>query len=818
MIYFLKLALRNARQNKHYIGLSVSGLCLGFCAVILIGLYVNDELNYETWLPDYEEIYRVSPHSLQTLNRASTAPSELGQWLKTDYPQLTNVARLFNSNTVVSNPDDPELRFNEEVAWSDSEVFRIFRFPVLEGNLDTALQQANSVVITAELAEKYFGEQPVVGKSLLFDNELAMQVTAVIADHPSNTHISARIFAAGHNVDSPLAEQDRSPIGSYFGSKLWASQTYVRLPAAEPIDMILDDLPAMLDRHLPRDQGLKNSEIYGLEFIPIRDIHLSTPDASVKRGEMRTVYTVVAIALLILGAAVINYINLMTARANRRAPEIAIRKTLGASPSSLIMQFMTESLFYVTTSAFAASIVAFFLLAPFNAYLDREIAFTSLFTASNLMIAAVVLVVTVLAAGLYPAFVLSRFTPLSLFQARKASTGSVVLRAVLSVCQFALLTGLLISAWTIHRQAQHGITESLALIEDPIVLITSSCDEAILQRVDALPGVTGSGCARQIAQFGIGWGTGMEREPTAEGDTQTRATTVRYTPIDYDFLQLFDYDLLAGRFFSRERAGDLTPENNEWVIPQSIIVNETLIGELGFASPDDAIGSLVNWAHVFQLPNVFTPPHDAEIIGVLKDFQIGNIRNEIPPAAFYVQPDNTGFIALKIEATSLLATVENLEAVWEEMDNSSPLKRQFLDETVNRMYDDLTRQSQLLAVYSGIAIVIAILGLIGLAGYIAEKRTKEIGIRKVLGGTRMQIVSMLLMQFSKPVLLSNLLAWPVAYYFLNRWLNGFASHIELGIPVFVLAALVTLLLAVGTVFTHAYLVAKRNPVEALRYE
>ncbi len=819
MIYFLKLALRSASHNLHYASLSVSGLCLGFCAVILIGLYVNDELSYESWLPGYEDVYRVSPHSLQSLNRAATAPSELGLWLRTDFPQIESMARLFNSNSVVINPDAPDQRFNEIITWSDSSVFDIFQFPVLEGSLEGAIDETNSIVITAEIAEKYFGEESALGQVLVFDDEISMRVSAVIADHPSNTVLTSQIFSPGHAVDSPLAEQDRNPIGQYFGSKLWASQTFVRVPAHESVDAMVAQLPAMLDRHLPMDEGLKNSEIYGLEFIPLKDIHLTTPDATVERGELRTVYTVIVIALLILGTAVINYVNLMTARANRRAPEIAIRKTLGASPVSLIQQFMTESALYVSLSAAIAGISAYLLLAPLNAYLEREIAFASLLTTNNLLIALAILLLTILAAGLYPAFVLSRFSPLSLFQARKPSTNSVRLRAVLSMCQFALLTGLLISAWTIHSQAQFGINSSLALIDDPIVLINSQgCDDAIMQRVDSLPGVTGSGCATQIPQFGMGWGTSMERSITSDDETQIRQTNVSYVPVDFDFLQLFDYELLAGRFFVRERAGDLTPANNEWVIPQSIIVNETLVRALGFENPEDAVGSLVEWGHVFQLPNVFTPPHDAEIIGVLEDFQVGNIRNEIPAAAFYVQPGITNFIGLKIEAASLLNTVDQLDTLWEEMDNTGPLNRQFLDQSINQMYDDLSRQSQLLAVYSGIAIVIAILGLVGLAGYIAEKRTKEIGIRKVLGGTRAQIIAMLLLQFSKPVVISNLLAWPAAYYILNRWLNGFASHIELGVSVFVLAALITLLLAIGTVFTHAWLVARRNPVAALRYE
>lgn len=818
MSYFLKLALRSARHNIHYVSLSVLGLCLGFCAVILIGLYVNDELNYDTWLPGYEEIYRVSPHTRQSLTRSSAAPSELGQWLRTDFPQLTSVARVFNSGAVVSNPDNPDLRFNERVAWSDSEVFEIFRFPVLKGDLADALSLSNSVVITADMAEKYFAEQSALGKTLVFDNELAMRVTAVIPSHPSNTHIGWEIIASGHSVDSPLAEQDRNPIGGYFGSKLWGSQTYVRLPAIESVSSVLDQLPAMLDRHLPIDGGRKNSEIYGLELIPVADIHLSTSDALVIRGELRTVYTVVIIALLILGTAVINYVNLMTARASRRAPEIAIRKTLGATPGSLIQQFMTESSLFVTVSAVIAAIAAWLLLAPFNAYLEREIVLGSLLTAENSAIALLVFLVTILAAGLYPAFVLSRFSPQSLFHARKASATSVRLRAVLSMCQFALLTGLLIGAWTIYSQAQYGISRSLALIEDPVVLINSSCDDAILQRVDALPGVSGSGCANQIPQFGMGWGTGMQRDTQSDDGTQTRATTVRYTPIDHDFLQLFDYEMLAGRYFSRERAGDTAPENNEWLIPQSIIVNQTLIRELGFESAESAVGSLVRWGHMYQLPSLFTPRHDAEIVGVLEDFQVGNIRNEIPPAVFYVQPNITRYIALKIESAALVDTVEQLDRVWDEMSTAGPLNRQFLDESVNQMYDNLTRQSQLLSVYSTVAIAIAILGLIGLAAFVAENRTKEIGIRKVLGGSRAQIIVMLLLQFSKPVLLSNLLAWPVSYYFLSRWLEGFASHIELGISAFLIAALVTLILAIGTVFTHAYLVARKNPLAALRYE
>ncbi|MDP6416451.1 MAG: ABC transporter permease, partial [Gammaproteobacteria bacterium] len=425
--YYLLIAWRNSRCNKLYASISIVGLTLGLTAALLIGLFVQDELSYDSWLPDHQELYRA--YSVSGDRRFGSGPVELGRWLKSDYPQVTAVARLLGSSTVVGvDQDSSELEFNERVDWADPEVFDVFPFSSIHGDLAGALDQPDAVVISKSIAEKYFGTDDAVGESLLFGRENPMQVTAVIADLPDNTHLDFEILGSANAAFSPIAVQDRSPINQYYGRKSWLTSTYFRLPATENLANITDDMGAMLDRHLPVQGGRKNSEIYQIELRPITDVHLTTGDATATGVNLQNVYTVSAVALLILITASINYINLMTARGAKRSREIAIRKTVGAGRKSLIFQFLTESTTYVLISCVFAVGLAALLLAPFNGFMSREMNFSIVLSPGFLLGALSIAVLTSLVAGIYPALVLSRFTPMALFQTNKPKGSSAFIR------------------------------------------------------------------------------------------------------------------------------------------------------------------------------------------------------------------------------------------------------------------------------------------------------------------------------------------------------------------------------------------------------
>ncbi len=805
--YYCLLALRNALRNRLYAAIAVFGLALSLCASLFIALYVDDELSYDRWLPEHEQIHRVAP-LLTNGNRIFGGPSDLGLWLRQDYPQIDEVTRLYNVTGVLSRD---ELQFNEQITWADANFFAVFQLPMLSGN--PSLEQPDTLIISESMAQKYFADGDALGQTLLFDEEHPMRVLAIFADLPSNSTLNIDFVAPGHAQYSPLAEQDRNPVANYFGAKLWSPASYIKLSDSAQADAIEADLDAMMDRRLPVSQGRKNSEIYEIEILPLTSVHLAHSISTLGELDLSGIYTVATIGFLILLAATINYVNLMTARGLKRAPEIAIRKTVGANRETLFAQFIVESLLYVLVAFALALLLLLSLLPVFNGFLERSIELATIVQLPLLMTMAGILVLATLIAGTYPALVMSSYSPRAAFQANSQARSRGWLRQVLIVVQFAILTGLLIGSLTIYQQSRYGVREALSFTQDPVVLVTSPCDEPFKTALQQLPEVRRVACSWIVPQFGVGPQTSIARS----GDT-TQGSLLRFTSVDVGFFEAFDIPLVAGRYFEEERSTDVITSMADLEAITAIIINETLSRELGFDSPAEAIGQLLNWGRMYRLPTTFSPRHDVEIIGVLQDFQMGSVRQSIQPAGFYVQRDQGRLMALQVDGSRLTDALQNIDRIWESMDFQGPIERRFFDETVEQIYRNVTRQASLMTVYAAVAVAIALLGLVGLAAFVAEKRSKEIGIRKVLGGSRLDVIGLLLWQFSRPVLLSNLLAWPLAFYYLSLWLNGYERHIELSPWYFLAAGAVTLSLALLTVLMHALSIAGMNPVRALRYE
>ena len=810
--YYYTIALRNALRTKLYAIISVAGLSLGLSTAVMIGIYVNDELSYDRWIPDSENIYRVAPTF--GARRGSTGPSDLGLWLKQDYKQISEVTRAFVRSQRVTKE---EFNFNESILWADSNFFEVFNLETVEGTLDAALTRPSDIVITQRVAKKYFGEEIALGKTLVLDGEHPMQVAAVLRDVRSNSHFNLSIIAAGHATHSALIEQDQNPVMNFFGAKLWATYTYIKVDPDVSVSAIEADLDAMMDRHLPRPEGRKNSEIYQLEILPIEKIHLAPADLTQGDTDMSGIYTVLAIAFLILLAASTNYVNMMIARGMKRAPEIAIRKTVGANRGNLIMQFLVESSMFVVFSFIMALILCYFLLPLFNSFLQRTIGFDLIENSTLVAAASALVLLTILFAGMYPALLLSRLSPLDTFRTnqikRRGFSSGGVLQQLLSVVQFAILTGLLIATFTIYQQSQFGITQALNKTSDPVVILNTPCDEPLKRALSLIPEVKAVGCAGQIPQWGVGPTVGIRLQ-----SDDNRNLTVSYTTADVGLFELFGLELAAGRYFEEERSSDQIRDELQFNTTTAVIVNETFVREMEFDSAQEAISEVLVWRRMYQRPTTLSPQHQVEIIGVLRDFQIGNVRQATPPAVFYVQRNQGRVMAVQIDGQNVSKALEEIDKSWEEIVAGRPIQRQFFDQTIELMYRDVTQQASLLGIYALVAVAIAVLGLIGLAAFDAEKRTKEIGIRKVLGGSRLNIVTLLLWQFSKPVLISNLLAWPVAFYYLTIWLQGFERHVDLSIFTFATAGVATCVLALVTVFAHAFLITGTKPITALRYE
>ncbi|HUL82062.1 MAG TPA: ABC transporter permease, partial [Gammaproteobacteria bacterium] len=480
--HYVALALRNTARTKLYAAISVIGLAIGFGAATLIGLYVHDELSYELFIPNYERIYQVSA-GLSTGTPTNAAPSDLGVWLASDYPQFEAVTRLFVDGGFFQGGDRADFKANETIVWADANVFQVFRLPVVAGTLDGALDRPDALVLSRRTAQKYFGKaESAVGRTLLYNGMEPMIVTAVIDDLPSQTHLNPlTVIAAGHAPFSAAALQDRTPI-TVFGSKLWNSRTYALLKPNEPIAQIRESLKTLLDRHTPTVLGgrRKASEVWALIARPIAAIHLSSNTIADPDGERHgSLYTVGAIGLLILLIASINFVNLLTALGARRALEVGVRKALGAQRGDLFVQFMTESYLYVGLGAVLGLGLAVLALKPLNAFIGRTIDL-SMFAdwrvaaGSLLFLAGVAFL-----AGFYPALVLSAYRPATVTKGGRAARGQAGVRQILVVLQFATLIGLLIATVVTYQQMKFGMREALRQNTDPVVVLQGSCNEAL---------------------------------------------------------------------------------------------------------------------------------------------------------------------------------------------------------------------------------------------------------------------------------------------------------------------------------------------------
>jgi len=814
--HYVSLAFRHVARNKLYALISVTGLAVGLGAATLIALYIHDELSYERWLPNSDRIYRVSPTSDVT-GEAAGGPSDIGPWLANDYPEeVEAVTRLFPGGGFFKR-GDVELR--DQILWADANVFEVFRYPVVRGGLASALDRPDGLVLTRSAARRYFGDGDPLGQTLLFNGREPMVVNAVIEDLPSNTHLAFNVLASARASFSPATEQDRIPMVTL--GKLWGSFTYFLRKENEPIGPLRESIRTLFDRHGVAAGDRKASDIWPLVTRPIRSIHLAGPFDPPEARQLGAAYAAAAIGLLIVIVAAINFVNILTSLGVHRAPEVGVRKALGASRRDLFKQYMGESFLYVIASGSFALALAAAALQPLNAFLRRTIDF-SMFSDWRIACAASSLLALVaLAAGAYPSLVLSSFSAATVTKSSRTGGAHPRVRQALVVLQFAMLIALVIATAVTYRQMALGMREALRQNTDPIVVATlgqqppygrtAPCTQALQNRMRGIEGVRQVACSFGLPQRDFQMGAPLVRPGVPP-------VQVRYMALGIGFLELYGYRPAAGRFFSAELGTDVSPPDNVWMRPQSIVVNETAARQLGFASAAEAVDQTASFSHVFRQPSTFTPWHVARIIGVVEDFQIGSVRAAIPPAVFYVDEPQAVTLSLKLDGRATPEALEAIDRTWKELGGSGPLGRVFFEQTMQNMYVDLRRQTQIFSAFAGVAIFIAVLGLVGLAAHAAVSRTKEIGIRKAVGGGRLEIVRLLLWQFSRPVLLANVIAWPVAYYVMGTWLQGFARRVELDWWMFAGAAAASLAVAVAAVSIHTWRMAGARPVDALRHQ
>ncbi|RVT94115.1 ABC transporter permease [Sphingomonas crocodyli] len=829
---YLTVGIRALAKSRAYAFINILGLAIGMAACLMILLFVRYELTYDATLPGAENAYQFqshykSPETGNEMNLQMTA-YVAGQRLKKDFPQVDKLVYALSASPIVTK--DGQATPSDDVLLVDGNLFDVLQFPFLRGNPATALQSAGSLVVTESEAIKRFGTVDALGKTLTMGargRTFDYRVTGVTADTPKNSAIKfnmvGRIDPNSYFADIP----------EFLDSWGWQSGwVFVTLrPGANPA-AIRSQLPAWEKRNIPDETiaGLRTNagDDQDWHLVNVRDIHLGKAQGgSMTPGnDRRTVYTFAVIAVLILAMACVNFTNLATARAGQRAREVALRKVLGASRKQLIAQFLTESVLMSAIAMLVALAMVELSLPWFAAFLKADLAL-HYWGVDGVLLPMILLVLVVgLAGGLYPAFILSGFQPARVLKANKSSadaSGSGRLRSVLVIGQFAVSIGLIVCTAVIYAQTVYAQTVDPGFKRDGILQIDNAgrirdhaARRSLVDEIKRVDGVL----AAATTSIGVNTRNSSNRGFQVEG--RNESILIGTYAIDPDFFATMGLRKVAGRLLDRNRAMDdatlpfpSQPEADAALNRRglNVVMNELALKRLGFADPQAAIGKTVKTSMVDTKYGA-TP---VTIVGVVNDTRFRSVRTPMEPMMFYRDQGGDDYVIVRYTGDPA-AVRARIERLWKSRQPAVPFEAQFSDDIMTRLYEAETARAQIFASFAILAVIVGCLGLFGLASFTAERRTKEIGIRKVLGARTRDIVQLLVWQFSRPVLIANLIAWPVAWWVMRDWLNTFDSRITLTPVPFVIAGAIALVIAIGTISAHAVRVARANPIHALRYE
>ncbi|HEY4029932.1 MAG TPA: ABC transporter permease [Caulobacteraceae bacterium] len=824
---YLSAALGNLGRNGPYAGITILGLAISFAAAILIGLYVRDEFSFDRFIPGHERVYRMQDDLLlpgQKPRPTDVVQSTAAANLKLDFPEVERVARLANAASQLKLGDRVT---GEPIDWVDPDFFKVMPFPVLAGDLNAAVAEPDGLVLTREAARKYFGQDAPIGRVLLVDSGLEgrlglppaemkrvsgfhpMKVMAVLADLPASSHLDEKVFAAGLAPFSPIAVEDRHPTPTTEDLAV-----YVKLKSGASPAGWEARFSAFAQRHYRAPGGGQVMNRYWLARLD--ELHF-TPSEGEAVGDRRVDFAIAAVGALIVSIAAINFVTLMTARATRRAVEVGVRKAVGARRRDLVSQFMGEALIYMVIAMVIAVVAAELVLPSVDAFLGRALRFDYLAdpALAGALIGAALL--TTALAGLYPAVVLSAFRPVAALKGGAGqSTGSVALRHALVIAQFSILIGLIVMTATIYRQTRFVLNDALRVNTDQVARIFTPCGSAFGKEARRLPGVQAAACAssKAMMQFDTG-ATGVQM---ADGSLRI----IYVAQLGPGFFEVHGLKPAAGRFFSRAHGEDMVLDRPDPPIEAqpSVVLNETAARFLGYADPHAAVGKTVIWARWSPALADDRPPPNrpSQIVGVVPDFTLGTARTAIRPTLFFVDPNLSTFLVLKLDHGRIPETLEALRRLWRQTGHDRPASIVFEAQSIQALYKDVITQGVALAVCAGLAIVIACLGLFALAAFVTERRTKEIGVRKAMGASSVDVARLLLWQFTQPVLWANLVAWPAAFLAMSYWLDGFAYRVGQPVWLFMGATAAAAVIAWITVSFQSWMAARANPASALRCE
>ncbi|RJP63618.1 MAG: ABC transporter permease [Ignavibacteriales bacterium] len=809
---FLKIILRNLIKHKTYSAINIIGLAVGITCFIALLLFVLDEMNYDRFNEKADYIYRVYISSDINGNASNTSKTAfpLGETLKNEYPEVASYTRIayFGQH----NFRYKEKLFRQgDVYAVDSTYFEIFTLPFLIGNPKTALVQPNSIVITERAAKKYFANENPVGKQFIIDDTITYNITGVMKDFPRKSHFSCNYLVSMSTYpESRSYNWINAEVTTYilFNRKINQQEFEKKLERLVN-EKVGPQAAAIMGINLK--EFLTNGNRYGYFLQPLTSIYLysqsrynielNTEWGDVRNSNIYYSYIFLAIGVFILLIAIFNFMNLATAKSEGRAKEVGIRKTLGSDRSKLIRQFITESTFTCLLSVIAAYIILQFILPLFNEFVGRELSlelFTNLYTIPLLILFTLVIG---LIAGSYPAFYLSSFQPSHILKTKTAGSKSG-LRSSLVIIQFAISITLIIGTLIVKSQLQYILNKDLGFKKDRLIVINNASSlgsrvETFRQIISGNPNVLSSTNSSLMFQTGIPGSTFR-----IEGAPESEFKASQFLDVDYDFAKTYQVQILSGRFFSKEYSTDTN----------TVVLNETAAKLFNLDNPVGKTIFNVNTNTRGSIPY--------RIIGVVKDFNYESLHQNIRPLIFHIGPvkQATSILTIRIRTENYSGAISSIRETWEDFLGGKNFFCTVLNENLANMYEDEIRIETVTTVFSSLAIFIACLGLFGLAAFVTEKRIKEIGIRKVLGASIFEIVILLSKEFTKWVLLANIIAWPVAYLVMNNWLQDFSYRIELSWTIFIISALLALIIALTTVSYQAIKAAMANPVESLKYE
>jgi len=820
---YLTIALRNIARHKLYSFINIAGLAVGLACVIFIMLFVRDEVSYDKWIPGSENLYRVEStvtNPGQDSHRGASIPFPVPQAMLQQIPEVKAMTHLIRQSVTVKIAN---RQFLERANFVDSGFFQVIRLPLVVGDPRGVFAQPESVVLSQATAAKYFGNRPAMGKTIAVSTQVCdaegqscqsqerpLVVTGIMRDLPHNTQLKADLLIPNTSRADPMSQEEKKRWMWFVG---WG---YVALaPGANPA-AVEAKLKIIIDHSLDPKKMI-NVNIRGSDWLtphlaPFRDDHLSTDQygGMTTAGSWTAVYGFAAIGLLVMLVACFNFMNLATARAMLRAREISLRKCMGASRRQLIFQFLGESvLFALVALVFALALVEI-LLPSFNSFLGKAVMLGYL--ADWPLVAAIlaIAILTGLLSGVYPALVLSGFRPVSILRANYTKlSGSGLLRTSMVVLQFAVSIGLGVAVIVVFAQISFAREMDVGYRKDGVVLINAgpmspTAQDSFAKALQANPRISAVAISDAVP-LGNRTLVNSVHRPGAVSDQLLR--TVAISP---NYMKLYGVRLIAGRLLSEAYGHDREASDKKGDTGGTrfnVLVDVTAALRLGFTA-QSAIGKtfIVNGMSV-------------TIVGVVDDTKMDGPRQPVMGTIYHYDPGiHAPLISVRVQPVQLADTLSFIDKTWRSFAPTVALQRHFLSDDFNEQFQADEKQGTIFALFVGIALFIAGLGLFGLAAFTVERRTKEIGVRKIFGARTRDVAFLLLWQFSIPVLIANLIAWPVAWYYLHGWLQGFAYRITLSPLYFAAAGLAALLIAWVTVLSHALRVAHSNPIHALRYE